>query len=119
MYYKVNISGVNTDKLTVLTNDKNIELINRLKDGDISVREQIINGNLKLVLRCIQRFRDKGDSPDDLFQIGCVGLIKSINNFDTSYGVRFSTYAVPMNVHRRKRVFMRVCGIKKTSVKDA
>lgn len=100
MYGKVNICGVNTAKLVVISNTRNIELITMLQNGDTSVREEIISGNLKLVLSVVQKFSNKGENVDDLFQIGCIGLIKSIDNFDTSFGVRFSTYAVPMNVLR-------------------
>lgn len=103
MYGKVNICGVNTAKLTVNTNAKNIELIEQLQAGDTSVRQNIINGNLKLVLSVVQKFSNKGENIDDLFQIGCIGLIKSIDNFDTSFGVRFSTYAVPMIIGEIRR----------------
>lgn len=103
MYGKVNICGVNTAKLTVIPNARNIELITKLQNGDNSVREEIISGNLKLVLSVVQKFSNKGENIDDLFQIGCVGLIKSIDNFDTSFGVRFSTYAVPMIIGEIRR----------------
>ena len=103
MYGKVLISGVNTAKLKVLTNTENIDFINRLRDGDLSVREKIISGNLKLVLSVVQKFTNKNENIDDLFQIGCIGLIKSIDNFDTSFGVRFSTYAVPMIIGEIRR----------------
>ncbi len=103
MYGKVQICGVNTAKLVVNNNATNIELIERLQAGEISVRQDIINGNLKLVLSVVQKFNNKGENLDDLFQIGCIGLIKSIDNFDTSFGVRFSTYAVPMIIGEIRR----------------
>ncbi|MFI3115178.1 MAG: RNA polymerase sporulation sigma factor SigG [Clostridia bacterium] len=103
MYGKVNICGVNTAKLVVISNTRNIELITMLQNGDTSVREEIISGNLKLVLSVVQKFSNKGENVDDLFQIGCIGLIKSIDNFDTSFGVRFSTYAVPMIIGEIRR----------------
>lgn len=101
MYGKVEISGVNTANIKVLKNKENIELIERLQQGETSVREEIIAGNLKLVLSVCQKFVGKGENIDDVFQIGCIGLIKSIDNFDTSFGVRFSTYAVPTNIPSR------------------
>jgi RNA polymerase sporulation-specific sigma factor len=97
MYYgKVEISGINTSKLKVLTESEKSELIERTKNGDMKAREELINGNLRLVLSVIQRFTGRGESPDDLFQVGCIGLIKAIDNFSAEFGVRFSTYAVPM-----------------------
>lgn len=95
-YNKVEISGVNTAKLQVLKEKEKIELLNRMRAGDKTAREKLINGNLRLVLSVIQRFSNRGESPDDLFQVGCIGLMKAIDNFDTSLNVRFSTYAVPM-----------------------
>lgn len=97
MYYnKVDISGVNTSKLTVLKEAEKIELLKKLRSGDKSAREKLIRGNLRLVLSVIQRFTSRGENPDDLFQVGCIGLMKAIDNFDISQNVRFSTYAVPM-----------------------
>lgn len=97
MYYnKVEISGVNTSKLKVLKEAEKMELLKRVKEGDSFAREELIRGNLRLVLSVIQRFMGRGESADDLFQVGCIGLIKAIDNFDTSQNVRFSTYAVPM-----------------------
>lgn len=97
MYYnKVDISGVNTAKLTVLKESEKIELLKKMHAGDKSAREKLISGNLRLVLSVIQRFIGRGENPDDLFQVGCIGLMKSIDNFDISQNVRFSTYAVPM-----------------------
>ena len=97
MYYnKVEISGVNTSQLKVLRESEKMELLKRSKTGDMQAREDLINGNLRLVLSVIQRFTGRGESPDDLFQVGCIGLIKAIDNFDITQPVRFSTYAVPM-----------------------
>ena len=100
---KVEIAGVNTAKLPVLSNEEKQKLLKKIKDGDLKAREEFINGNLKLVLSVVQRFSGRGESPDDLFQIGCVGLIKSIDNFDTSLNVQFSTYAVPMIIGEIRR----------------
>ena len=103
MISKVELSGVNTSKLPVLTNEEKKILFERIKKGDKAAREEFINGNLKLVLSVIQRFGGRGESPDDLFQIGCVGLIKSLDNFDTTLNVQFSTYAVPMIIGEIRR----------------
>ena len=100
MINKVEISGVNTSKLPVLTASEKEELIKEIKNGDEEARKNFINGNLRLVLSVIQRFRGRGESADDLFQVGCVGLIKAIDNFDITQGVQFSTYAVPMIIRR-------------------
>jgi len=97
---KVEISGVNTSRLPVLTASEKEELIKKIKNGDEEARQTFINGNLRLVLSVIQRFRGRGESADDLFQVGCVGLIKAIDNFDITQGVQFSTYAVPMIIRR-------------------
>jgi len=94
---KVEICGVNTAKLPVLTNKEKNELFIKIKDGDIEARETFINGNLRLVLSVIQRFNGRGENVDDLFQVGCIGLIKAIDNFDLTLNVQFSTYAVPMS----------------------
>ncbi|MCD8082362.1 MAG: RNA polymerase sporulation sigma factor SigG [Clostridiales bacterium] len=94
--YKVEICGVNTAKLPLLSNDEKEELFRRILDGDMEAREQYIKGNLRLVLSVIQRFSGSNENLDDLFQIGCVGLIKAIDNFDITQNVKFSTYAVPM-----------------------
>lgn len=97
MYYnKVDISGVDTSKLSVLKESEKMELLNKYKQGDMKARDRLISGNLRLVLSVIQRFLGRGENPDDLFQVGCIGLMKAIDNFDTSLEVRFSTYAVPM-----------------------
>lgn len=95
-YNKVEISGVNTSKLKVLKEAEKMELLRRVKQGDMAAREELINGNLRLVLSVIQRFSGRGENADDLFQVGCIGLIKAIDNFDISQPVKFSTYAVPM-----------------------
>ena len=104
MINKVEISGVNTSKLPMLSNKEKNELFIKIKKGDELARQRFINGNLRLVLSVIQRFKGRGESPDDLFQIGCVGLIKAIDNFDIFQGVQFSTYAVPMIVCLAKKV---------------
>jgi len=101
---KVEISGVNTSELPVLSNEKMRELFRALQeDGDSEARQQLIQGNLRLVLSVIQRFNNRGEPVDDLFQVGCVGLVKAIDNFDLSQNVRFSTYAVPMIVGEIRR----------------
>lgn len=92
MINKVEISGVNTAKLPVLSLEEKNELLKRIKNGDEEARRIFINGNLRLVLSVIQRFRGRGESADDLFQVGCVGLIKAIDNFDINQDVQFSTY---------------------------
>ena len=94
--HKVEISGVNTANIIVLTNSEMVELFKKVKEGDIFAREDLVNGNLKLVLSIIKRFSSRCDNMDDLFQVGCIGLLKAIDNFDLSHEVRFSTYAVPM-----------------------
>ena len=94
------ICGVNTSKLPILTKDEKEELLKRIKKGDTKARDEFINGNLRLVLSVIQRFYRRSESSDDLFQVGCVGLIKAIDNFDISQNVQFSTYAVPMIIRR-------------------
>lgn len=101
-YNKVEICGVNTSKLPVLKEKEKMRLLKLVKQGDKSARDELISGNLRLVLSVIQRFGGRGENPDDLFQVGCIGLIKAIDNFDISQSVRFSTYAVPMNITFRK-----------------
>ena len=96
MQGKVEICGVNTARLKILSSREMDALLRRVKNGDISAREQLIEGNLRLVLSVIQRFEKRGESPDDLFQVGCIGLMKAINNFDPTKQVKFSTYGVPM-----------------------
>ncbi len=93
---KVEICGVNTSRLKVLSQQEMTRLLLQVRQGDEQAREQLIEGNLRLVLSVIQRFSGRGESPDDLFQVGCIGLIKAISNFDPSKEVRFSTYGVPM-----------------------
>ena len=100
---KVEICGVNTSKLPLLTNEEKEELFARILKGDKEAREQYIKGNLRLVLSVIQRFSGSSENVDDLFQIGCIGLIKAIDNFDITQNVRFSTYAVPMILGEVKR----------------
>ena len=103
MQGKVEIAGVNTAKLKVLKNEETMELLRRTKAGDQEARRQLIEGNLRLVLSVIQRFNGRGENADDLFQVGCVGLIKAIDNFDISQPVRFSTYGVPMIIGEIRR----------------
>ena len=100
---KVVICGVNTAKLKVLTNAEMQKLFVKIKAGDLQAREEFIQGNLRLVLSIIQRFNRRGEPVDDLFQVGCIGLIKAIDNFDLSHNVRFSTYAVPMIIGEIRR----------------
>ena len=103
MINKVEICGVNTSKLPVLSKKEKEELIKEIKNGNDEARTKFINGNLRLVLSVIQRFYGRGETADDLFQIGCVGLIKAIDNFDISQNVQFSTYAVPMIIGEVRR----------------
>ncbi len=104
MYFnKVEICGIDTSKLKVLTEKEKIELLKKSHDGDACAREKLINGNLRLVLSVIQRFSNRGENSDDLFQVGCIGLIKAIDNFDLNQPVRFSTYAVPMIIGEVRR----------------
>ena len=101
---KVEICGVDTSKLPVLKNEEMRLLFKRVQqEGDLSAREQLVNGNLRLVLSVIQRFNNRGEYVDDLFQVGCIGLMKSIDNFDLSQNVKFSTYAVPMIIGEIRR----------------
>lgn len=102
-YNKVEIAGVNTSNLKVLKESEKTELLKRIKDGDMAARDELIRGNLRLVLSVIQRFMGRGERADDLFQVGCIGLIKAIDNFDISQNVRFSTYAVPMIMGELRR----------------
>jgi len=104
MYYnKVEICGVNTAKLKTLTDSEKHELLVRSKSGDESARKKLIDGNLRLVLSIIQRFTNRRENLDDLFQVGCIGLIKAIDNFNTELCVKFSTYAVPMIIGEVRR----------------
>ena len=103
MQNKVEICGVNTSKLKVLKNDEMKELLRRTKEGDQQAREDLIAGNLRLVLSVIQRFSNRGENADDLFQVGCIGLMKAIDNFNVELEVKFSTYGVPMIIGEIRR----------------
>ena len=103
MQGKVEIAGVNTSRLKVLRNEETMELLRRVRNGDDAARTELIEGNLRLVLSVIQRFASRGENADDLFQVGCVGLIKAVDNFDITQPVRFSTYGVPMIVGEIRR----------------
>lgn len=102
-YSKVEICGINTSKLKVLTEKEKTELLIKAKTGDSYSRQKLIEGNLRLVLSVVQKFSGRGENPDDLFQVGCIGLIKSIDNFDITQNVKFSTYAVPMIIGEIRR----------------
>ena len=102
-YNKVEICGIDTSKLKTLSEKEITELMEKAKSGNKQAREDLINGNLKLVLSVIQRFTSRGENIDDLFQVGCIGLIKAIDNFDTSLNLRFSTYGVPMIIGEIRR----------------
>ena len=101
--HKVEICGVNTANIKVLKNDEMIDLFKKYQNGDLHAKEDLIKGNLKLVLSILRKFNNRVDNMDDLFQIGCIGLIKAIDNFDLSFDVRFSTYACPMIIGEVKR----------------
>lgn len=101
--YKVEITGVDTSKLVALNNEEQSALLLKIKDGDQESREKMINGNLKLVLSVMKKFNGRKENMDDLFQVGCIGLMKAIDNFDLCHGVRFSTYAVPMIIGEIRR----------------
>lgn len=101
--YKVEICGVNTSKLPLLTEEEKTKLFEKIQKGDKEAREKFIKGNLRLVLSIIQRFSSSGENIDDLFQIGCIGLMKSVDNFDVTLNVKFSTYAVPMIIGEIRR----------------
>lgn len=103
MYSKVEISGVDTSKLTVLKNSEMIPLLEQAHAGDKKARKRLAESNLKLVLSAVQHFSNRGCCPDDVFQVGCIGLLKAIDNFDTSLNVKFSTYAVPMIIGEIRR----------------
>ncbi|MBR2001039.1 MAG: RNA polymerase sporulation sigma factor SigG [Firmicutes bacterium] len=100
---KVEICGINTSKLPVYKDVEMKQMIEKIKGGDLETREKFIIGNLRLVLSVIQRFSNRGENPDDLFQVGCIGLIKALDNFDTRHDVKFSTYAVPMIIGELRR----------------
>ncbi len=101
--YKVDITGLNTSELKTITNEEMTELFVKLKNGDLDAKEKLINGNLKLVLSILKSFSNKNVNLDDLFQVGVIGLIKAIDNFDVSYGLKLSTYAVPLIIGEIKR----------------
>ena len=104
MYYnKVEICGIDTSGLKILKESEKTELLRRSRNGDKNAREELISGNLRLVLSVIQRFSQRGENPEDLFQVGCIGLIKSIDNFNRNLNVKFSTYAVPMIIGEIRR----------------
>ncbi|MCH5186348.1 MAG: RNA polymerase sporulation sigma factor SigG, partial [Oscillospiraceae bacterium] len=103
MLNKVEICGVNTSKLPVLSKEEKNALFVKIKAGDMKAREEFVQGNLRLVLSVIQRFNNRGENADDLFQVGCIGLIKAIDNFNTELNVEFSTYAVPMIIGEVRR----------------
>ena len=104
MYYnKVEICGIDTSNLKTLSEKEKIVLLEKAKQGDTVARDKLVTGNLRLVLSVIQRFANRGENPDDLFQVGCIGLMKAIDNFDTSHEVKFSTYAVPMIIGEVRR----------------
>lgn len=109
MYYnKVEICGVNTSKLKTLTAEEKHDLLIKTHNGDMEARQQLIDGNLRLVLSIIQRFTNRGENLDDLFQVGCIGLIKAVDNFNIELEVKFSTYAVPMNVTGGNKFIIRL-----------
>ncbi len=103
MASKVEICGVDTSKLPLYKEAEMMAMLEQIKAGDVSIRDKFIQGNLRLVLSVIQRFSNRGENPDDLFQVGCIGLIKALDNFDMSHGVKFSTYAVPMIIGEVRR----------------
>ena len=103
MYNKVDLCGINTAGLHVLPEEEKMQLLRQAAAGDTAARNALIEGNLRLVLSVVQRFSQRGESPDDLFQVGCIGLIKAIDRFDTALNVRFSTYAVPMIIGEIRR----------------
>lgn len=103
MANKVELCGVNTSKLPVLSNEEMRKLFKKMQNGDEDSRQKLVNGNLRLVLSVIQRFTNRGEYVDDLFQVGCIGLMKAIDNFDLSQNVKFSTYAVPMIIGEIRR----------------
>ena len=103
LYNKVEICGVNTSQLPVLSEKRKQELLQLIRKGSNAAREEMIKGNLRLVLSVVQRFAGRGENPDDLFQVGCIGLIKAIDNFNCDKDVRFSTYGVPMIIGEIRR----------------
>lgn len=107
-YNKVEICGINTNDLKLLKESEKIELLKKAQSGDQRARDELINGNLRLVLSVVQRFANRGEGMDDLFQVGVIGLIKAIDNFNTALNVRFSTYAVPIAYSSRKSLETRL-----------
>ena len=116
MVNKVEICGVNTSKLPVLKEKEKTQLLERCRKGDGNARELLINGNLRLVLSVVQKFSNRGENPDDLFQVGCIGLIKAIDHFDPSHEVKFSTYAVPPICECRENLKGSIYNDTKTSI---
>lgn len=117
--HKVEICGVNTANLKVLSNNEMLELFKKMKEGDTFAKDDIVNGNLKLVLSILKKYNNRCENMDDLFQVGCIGLIKAIDNFDMSFDVKFSTYAVPMILGEIKRYLRDNCSIRiARSIKD-
>lgn len=114
MYYKVEISGVDTSKLKTLRHEETNELLRRAHAGDKAARNLLVECNLKLVLSAVQRFSGRGGNPDDLFQVGCIGLIKAIERFDIDLGLRLSTYAFSLIIGEMRR-FLRDCGMVKVT----
>ena len=106
---KVEICGINTSELPVMKDVSMEEMIEKIRNGDTELREKFITGNLRLVLSVIQKFQNRGENMDDLFQVGCIGLIKALDNFDTSHQVKFSTYAVHMESDTTDRSVSDVC----------
>lgn len=104
-YNKVEICGINTSRLKVMPESEKMELLKKSQSGDKSARDALINGNLRLVLSVVQRFSNRGENMDDLFQVGVIGLIKAIDNFNLELNVRFSTYAVPMCIYKGMCIF--------------
>ena len=115
MYYKVEISGVDTSKLKTLKSDETNELLRRAHEGDKQARNLLVESNLKLVLSAVQRFSNRGGNPDDLFQVGCIGLIKAIERFDINLGLKLSTYAFSLIVGEMRR-FLRDSGMVKVTL---
>ena len=116
---KVDICGINTSDIKVLTNKEMIDLFTKMNNGDVFAKEELINGNLKLILSILKKYQTRCDNMDDLFQVGCIGLIKAIDNFDLSHEVKFSTYAVPMIIGEIKRYLRDYNSIRVSrSVKD-
>lgn len=112
MAHKVNVCGLDTNKLPKLTSEESIECLKRIKAGDAAARERFLLANMRLVLSMVHRFSNAQANPDDLFQIGCLGLVKALNHFDLRFGVRFSTYAVPMVLGEIRRYIREMNGVK-------